>query len=52
MPKACATMEGWWRKVGVSTLVPRTMREVEAPSAPSHASAAGAWPPVWRQGWK
>ena len=36
----------------MSTLVPITMREVVAPSAPSQASENGAWPPVCRQGWK
>src|SRR5262245_41188058 len=29
-----------------------TMREVRAPSAPSQGSEYGAWPRVWRHGWK
>jgi 2-phospho-L-lactate guanylyltransferase (CobY/MobA/RfbA family) len=36
----------------VKTLVPIATREVRAPSAPIRANAKGAWPPVWRQGWK
>ncbi len=46
VPKACATIAGWWRNVGVSTEVPMTMRSVFAPSAPSQAIAAGACPSV------
>ena len=52
VPNACATIEGCVRNVGVSTLVPMTMRSVRAPSAPSHVSENGACPPVCRQGWK
>ncbi len=49
---ACATIAGWYRKVGVTTLVPIRTREVFAPSAPSQDHENGAWPPVSRQGWK
>ncbi len=49
---ACASTDGWKRIVGVETLVPSRARVVVAASAPSHGSAAGAWPPVWRNGWK
>src|SRR5207302_3316154 len=52
VPKACATIEGWYRKVGVATLVPITTRRVLAPSAPSQASEFGAWPSVCFHGWK
>src|SRR6185437_9146905 len=45
-------MEGWWRKVGVSTLVPITTRDVLEPSAPSHVSEKGAWPSTCFHGWK
>src|SRR6185312_13986079 len=45
-------MEGWWRKVGVSTLVPITTCDVLAPSAPSHVSEKGAWPSTCFHGWK
>ena len=49
---AWASTEGWKRSVGVDTLVPIRTRVVVAASAPSHGRAAGAWPPVWRNGWK
>ncbi len=49
---ACATTPGWYRNVGVSTLVPTSTRSVLATSAPSQGSAAGACPPVCRQGWR
>ncbi len=32
--------------------MPSTMADVRWPAAPSQGSAAGEWPPVWRQGWK
>ncbi len=50
--KAWASTDGWKRSVGVDTLVPIRARLVVAASAPSHGSAAGACPPVWRKGWK
>ncbi len=49
---SCATTAGLYRKVGVSTDVPRTTRSVRAATKPSHASALGACPPVSRHGWK
>ena len=49
---AWATIAGLYRNDGVRTLVPRVTRVVEAAAAPSHTSAFGAWPSVWRQGWK
>ena len=49
---ACASTAGWKRMVGVDTLVPSRAREVVAARAPIHGSAAGAWPPVCRKGWK
>jgi hypothetical protein len=52
VPKLCATIAGWRRNVGVSTLVPSRTREVRAAAAPSHATHAGACPPVCRHGWK
>jgi hypothetical protein len=36
----------------VSTLVPSTALTVRWPAAASHGTAAGAWPPWWRHGWK
>ncbi len=38
----CATTPGWYRNVGVSTDVPSSTRDVRAPTAPSHGTAAGA----------
>ena len=38
--------------VGVETLVPIRTRLRARASAPSQGSAAGACPPVWRNGWK
>ena len=38
--------------VGVSTLVPSRAPSAVAASAPSQVIAAGACPPLWRQGWK
>ena len=38
--------------VGVSTLVPIRARRLVTVSAPSQGSAAGACPPVCRNGWK
>ena len=32
--------------------MPSTARSVATAAAPSQVSAAGAWPPWWRQGWK
>src|SRR5665647_3110594 len=34
------------------TDVPSRTRSVRSPTAASHAMENGAWPPVWRQGWK
>ena len=38
--------------VGVRTLVPRTMLSVVAAAAPSQGRTPGAWPPLWRHGWR
>jgi hypothetical protein len=40
------------RWVGVSTLVPLTIFEVLAPTAPIRVIECGAWPPSWHHGWK
>jgi len=45
-------IDGWYRIVGVSTLVPNIACEVRSPSAPSHGNTAGVCPPLWRHGWK
>ena len=49
---ACAITAGWWRNVGVSTLVPICTRDVRSPTAVIQASENGACPPSWRHGWK
>ena len=49
---AWATIAGLYRNDGVRTLVPSVTRVVEAAAAPSQTRAFGAWPSVWRQGWK
>ena len=50
--KAWATIAGWYRNVGVTTLVPSFARVVRAPIAPSHVNENGACPSVSFQGWK
>ena len=52
MANAWATIAGLYRNEGVRTLVPIVTRLVAAAAAPSQTSAFGAWPSVWRQGWK
>src|SRR2546421_3970235 len=43
---------GLYRKVGVSTEVPSSIRSVRSPTAVIHVSENGACPPLCRQGWK
>ena len=51
--KACASTDGWKRIVGVDDARADAGRAVVvAASAPSHGRAAGACPPVCRNGWK
>ncbi len=52
MEKAWAMTAGLYRNDGVRTEVPRVTLEVAIAAAPSHTRALGAWPSVWRQGWK
>ena len=41
VPNACATTAGFYRNVGVSTLVPSATREIRSPTAASQDSENG-----------
>ena len=44
--KPCAMIDGWYRRIGVSTLVPIVTRCDAYASAPSHVRTSGACPDV------